>query len=1279
MSFSNIQGFLCYNNEDLIRDGYIHSSLERIYDNPDDDIIRKTENPQRGVSYVLERNKDGDIVKITEKRKQLPAEQIKIEIEFSKITNTMGNSRPDLDGIGQLGAGSGYGAMIAASPIPFLAISEPGITEMTFHICDAETKINTTLIINDNIRSTGIIELNNYPLSVFGIVKDTPLNFSESDLENLGRFASSTFRGRRSQNIKGATDSKGQFGEIATPAVDINDILENNQENLFIEIIQDERLLKFRADNKTIIERKGYPFNYVTPRIDITSHKIRINTENLNVGDTIYLTYSEASDRHVRQNIRHTGVVAQIGFGMGALSSRTDAFDYQIKDWYATKSFLIDDDSSFKVSYQNYKKFTQGQTNDDYEIIEGWRLSESITDRIETFFTADYRGILLYNEGKTHVIIPSNKIPQFWFLDYLNSLGPEFKITKNGETVFRKFEDVVHVENLSGFLFNLSQLNNTLFFDREKIPYYRPLALAINKINNLNLADIFGSLEKTGVIGLDILYNYVIDNNGVFFNWESAFEEAISFINNFFEDDDLQLFDLSNATFEYSKSRPQKYSSCSGDITILPENYFSTTYDPVNGPGIFASIATEWDLRGFNFTASSLESFWYVSMPYFCGSFSRKTRIYMENIGGNTINTYSWIYADTAPSITSTISVDNNILTDKSFIVFNEDNINKSLSFHELDDGFFEDIFKFTNLDFNQNYEEEEFNHDKHKIIGFNRILGDKGSYNFGRQVIPVDRTTEIKSILPINFLNAQYGLDFNDPTPNITIPENWMVKDIIIKYRMKDNGIKKIRENVEKNKYSSLKFNSTNSVINNIEIPYDLKRGESNKYFIRCKYYKGSPILLLGEFWKNIIVESMAGFVVESDSFDSNKVFVDQSAIVFDRNGRAIIFYADQISNNISVVISYNGGETWSKYPDIIRIIKGETVSFPFAISDNNGFIVHLFFILNDSFIMYKKFNTELFNYNDIDKIYTPPDSYDQTSDDDNEDNENSSIFNYTTDGKTLRREPSYFIFGNTTDNLFIEQIKTNILIREKNNNIDDIKNYQHIRYDFKGDILDMGIFPYDGDAFSVYIDDKGIKRLFIIVKNRLYIKSSGDFLRWEFDLVDSPLHEDFIGDINKGKDIEIKNIQIVRNYHNRDIISVLYFHDGMLFMRNFLSNLLFKNIDQEGNLSNDDITRQIIEMQKNNNQPLFLVGNISDDIKRVLVDDPSLAIKIPYSQEIADKFNEGFTLDTDTQPFGYIDRGGSIRIFYKDNSGILRGLIIEGFKFPSPDISYSLKEDVE
>jgi len=1327
-----ITGFPAINDSDLIRDGFIDTFLTRSYTDSKDIAKLLTKDTRSGTTLILTRNESGNVTEIRERRKLLPAFKIQLEILFSKV----------LQGTGANIVDPGF------APIPSFGLFNPGLsllrgggvtrigtTEITYQINDTQTIINRKITVTQEMLNTEEIEFSGYPLSFFGIVKEHVeeedvldpatnavistkstrygINFTPEQLVEIGRFTSGQFEGGPRRSITGATDDSGLFGGRGNVEIKIEDILFSDQENLFVKTIRDIRKLKFRGDNPDASGKRDFPYSSNNLN-DATDKKIKIKTKgikggitsetgetilvDLQVGDTLYLTYSICTKRRNRQAFRHRGQgyqgnsVGVVG-ALGVVLSTSDVFDFQLIEWYVPKTIpdsISAADDKFKTPIDLYIKGNDpGQPdfskslNETNEKIEGWRWREVISEKVEEYWTADHRGIIYINKNSAQVVFSRAQIrDQSWFNSYLQDLqsfgdlkSASFKSESTDfEDVFDPFEDI------SGWLIDISEPVNTLLYDREKLPYFRLFAQALMRVSEYSNID-----ESTGVgvISLDLL-NFIKNKENISFSQSivafpgSQFKKEVEFPNSIV----LPLMDLSKSNFSSFSGVPTASSgfTCEEDFMFFGHHYPVDTVNAIDNRGIFLSQSfiennfLEWRPPG-----GFLNSQWLLRTPYFCGEFSRKTRVYTEKVGGNTVENFSTIYVNTVPSSPSNISLDNTFYADQATISFRDDLFHDSIVYNKFYDSFVGYGMPLVEKDESFSHIPIEFDHIKNRIIGVNRILGDKPSFSNG---IPI--TTEARDIFKkdkvgffqqANLLDASTDgfLDLLPDTPVLTVPSNWKIKNIILGYDISGDTVP------EEDKYLSIKFMGSKTIINDLSFPV---YGQKNIVFnIDAEFYSGGPIELVSGFW-DYATNVTARIIYTTDDLIDFKLDSGQTATVYDKSGRLLIFYADNESGNISVAISANGGDTWERFTDILRLTEDETASLPVVIGSIDTSIVHLFWVLNDSFIMHREVDTRLFVNEDIGVKYVPPVSYDFNSDDDNDNNLSSSLVDYSDAGKELRREISYFVSGDAKDPFFEEQIEVKNGIKAKNaeneseNHSTGGVNFQSIRYDFLGDISQLNQ-AYLGNSYSVYIDNGGLVRLFMLTDSKLTLKVSGDFLRWFNHVENVEIHKNFWGVKGEGEDnLEVKNIQIGRNPFDNNDMAMFYFHNGMLFMRGVQSNLLAVGRDLKEDMDNSALLEHLEITKNSGNKPIFLVGNLSQGIKDNITDE-ELAIKFYYSSNMINKFDENFAIDTDTQVAAYVMGQGLMRIFYKDSIGSLQSILISGLR-PSLEVQNKPKTSV-
>ena len=1334
MAFDQRRTYLCYNNRDLIRDGYIPLIITKEYIPPDTFNINRANNPPKGTHYNISYDDDGQITQVLEYKKLLPASKIKIEIDFSKV---MRNKVSHLLTPGSLGFSPIVNTLTPAFVPWGLGGITSGETEITFHLLDAKTVINQSMIVTEEMIEKQTVEIEDgYPISVFGIVKEHieevtedevttvekyGLNFTSEQLESLGKYREGSFEGNARKRIKGATNSDGLFGQIGTPEIKFEEVAEEDQEQLFVKVIRDPRRTMFRGDNEYASGSPSSPFKVEGAiKLDATDSQIRIKTINdagekiLSVGDKIYLTYSVASRRHLRQTLTHIGKIGQgntigvVGF-VGAVDSRANTFAFKLFTWKVpslpsgVENHTVDNlediytsPEQYKISYVNYLDVLEKeQEEEDFstvaENIEGWRLSEAISDRMTKFWAADHRGILLFDNNSVEVVLARELIrDQEWFTNYLESLPFTYASAtgEDGEEVYlesdlaKNIEQQIDQYDESGHLYDVSEVANSFLFDREKIPYYRPFADALREINPYDSSD---STSGVGIIQLDLIGVVDVPNT------------------------ELEKFDLSFVEFSLTRAQPTKSGSCDDETVIYPYHYWSQNYDAMNdGPGAFYSTGYvtneifEWRPDG-----GTLESYWKQETPYFCGEFSRQTRVYIERMGGNSIDNFSWIYVDTVPFIPHNISLDMDNYSDSSIVVFRDDEVHNSLSYHWFHNSSYFPMLSSVEIDDTRTNEKIDFSSNEYNIIGYNRLLGDVPSYSHG---IPL--TDEMNRICSVSDDAQDFwfestdlsslGLDLNDNPPKISeIPTDWYIKKISIVYSKTSDGI------VPDDYYLDFYFEGTGSTVDNvrvtpkewgakienvetggISIPYTY-----NTYLIEVDmaYYHGGPINFYGGLWKKIQIESMKIVFTSPNNPDTNRRFdiadykIDsgQSSVIYDGFGKNIIFYTNEETSNIDAAISYDGGEKWTVHKSIIRLIEGETASMPFVIKDRNGSDVYLFYVLNDSFLMYKKIDTSNFDSSDAEVDPVVPDTYeDGDYDQTTGDPEKEYWGDYTFGGHFIRRSPSYFIAGDSNDEYYKEQVEISQDLDVSNQSILDPNKRQYPRFLSFNDDEDMQD-KFTGTPYAVYMQGSGILKVFITIENRLSIKESTNLRRWKYIAQDVQIHKDWVDeDLNKGKIIEVQNIQVVRNDYDPDYLVILYFHDGMLLMRRLNSVLLSPEYYSDATTSDQQIREELELSPDSNNKPIFLIGNIPEDIRSKKIeeidngvnsDNSELYVQFYYTKEQIERFDSAYEVDQDTQVYAYINSEGIMRVLYKDIIGQMEALTVNNNR-TTPEFWYVL-----
>jgi len=1395
MALSKPIGYICYNNSELLRDGYIEPVMAEVTDASDFNF-NKLKTNKKGVSYELIKDDEGNVTQVKESRRLLPAEKLRLEIQFSKtLRNAVTSVIPPTAIPGSVGflvgnplAGLGFGGITS------------GYTDFTYHILDSVMKINEPVKITQQILDTGVIKFEDFPISIFGIVreyqetvidgtaylKDHPqarlnydaggslmasigLDFTKEQVERIGQHSRGVYQGGPRKRVDGATDDKGQFGEIGIPYLkmvrnqgdsenppDQEVVFLGDQYNIFIEIIRDFRKTKFRGDNIDASGARFYPFENREVD-DVTDHYIRISTTDLKLDDTIYITYCVSNKRRIRQAMRHKGIVGQGNtFGVTGwnleIGSELDIFDFQIKDWIVPNKWpasIKSPDDEFKITYNQYLDWKQTEETFNKEIeasstttqkeilerdnkiffetrfssIEGWRMSSVISERLKFMWAADYRGILLMgSKVPAAVVLPYSQIrDKEWFTDYVKGLDfIEKHEDSDGNIIYDnlqiKIDDVYfRLEDFPEAPVDIGSPANEVLFDREKIPYYRPLAIALQDIAGFSEDDPYSGV---GVISLDVALKGFIDAGVIsplpsdeLYGGEliQSFENIQNaFLGETWRPLDLKFADLSLSEFLWTVSSPTGSIDCADNYPIKPFNYNCNTYNPGGGAGssdIFASGASgpiwlttsyiEDSLSEWRPPGGFIESYWLMNTPYFCGDFKKGTRIYIEKVGGNSLDNYSWIYVDTRPDVVDSISIDKDVQKEESYLTFYDNTVHNSLSYHVFSDSLMHDSFRYLNLDTNKNHSRTfldsegddqksiEISEDQ-VVIGYNNILGDSPSFCFGKPITNEISKIEHDGVSPffeVDLLSYDYGLDSSDDIPKISnFPFNWAIKDIEMVYSTPSSVSISVKES-----YATVYFEDNNACVNNFTINKGVNSSGENLINIDCAYYGSETTQLLGEVWKKINIDTLEATVIDDFKLKDFKINESQSSVVSDGNGRVLVFFAESSSGNISVAVSTNNTESWDIYRDIIRLLSGEVATFPVALQDAKTSAIHLFYVLNSDYLMYERVDTRLFRIEDLWVEYNPPDYYDEFSLDDDPDNTFSSLYNFTPEGKALRQTTSHFVIGDSSSIYFKEQVEIANSIKEKNATTGTT---QSVRFDFDGDEEQMDT-AFNGKAFAVNIDNGGSLRLFYTEERGFSVKISPDFTVWDYVGRNLPLHKTYFSDTIKEEDIPIiTNIQIARNYYNEDNIKIFYFYNNMLLTRTVPLSIFRPEYDSDGNLDEVKL-RSSLEVKKEylNSRPVFVVGNIPNSILDARIselssatpddEDSEISIIFPYPSNVLIKFDELMAVDVTTQVCGYTLRNGDVKVIYKDILGGLNGVWIQGDSVV-PEIFYIVKKEI-
>jgi len=1284
---------------------------------------------------VFDENGDPILVWI-ETRIILPANTLQIEFLFRSRNQSQNETLVDINNgslFGLSGLGGGTGSIAASfGSQTFLGGISTVKSRQCWQILSSKTKINMIFRVNEELRrNNGIIELPGYIVSVLGAFQE-PIELDESQIARLG----DPLETPHSRNgYVGDTDADGVFdgliidggsiykGEEVPPLFDA----EGNQtprnvfdsKNLLLKVLKDSRLHVFRADNDDISPQPYADQMPVLNFNDVTANKIQVDLSPYGGKDgDIYVTACLTTKRLFREFNVHTATFAETpdrsgvgtsgGFGGGGseiLPIRSDvvSYHYHPVKWRVIKKDVEENAAgktldqayldSIKVPLSVFTETAEAVPEEDrnWDIIEGWRLSGMITLETELMIAADSTGIVLVrrngesgvNETDVRVVTSlilarNNILDQEWFDQYL--------IDNNLNDII--FSDGMKERDFTGTLFDLSEHVNSLVQDGRKIPYSRIFALALRKVNRA---------IGVGYPNVDLVTNNLIASG----NRETR-------------------FDLSTAVFKEVRAnsfdpRAWNAASCSG-----PKD-FGGWYDP-NDP------FNKWSFL-IPTPPGDFAVDWLLSTPFYQDKFNRESRIFVEMFQPNGLRKNpSRIYALTFPSPESSLSFDYTFHRDESFAFF--ENLNsETLSYYQFTNGISQQLLSRLRPFLSGNHNKGEFVFNNFKYVGYSLAAGQLPDYSEGG-LFANDRVS----------ICTQPGSDGNPLTfdsvytrgswivPQITgdsfeitdMDEENLYRDIVFDITVSQTSILSDTEtgrqelNGGGDNMMAIEFKSSNQVLSNIFLPY--KQG-NHRIVVDGKFYGGSPIVVHSNMLSRIKINSIDVVYTTRDKIESFLIKGRQTAVAIDGYNRIHVFYNDEASGNISCSVSADLGNTWWIFRDIIRLEAGETAELPYVIPNKNSNEIVLFYILNGRFLMVKRISTEWFVCEDQFQSYTPPESgtirqnmeevasqiagmsassltefqnaistTDNTDFSDLRSKMDVGLDNFTEGGKQLRRQTSYFVQAEKKDQFFIDE---------------DISSKAVFALQFKGEIAsprfafggDINAFEgeqmdvsIEGGSYAVYKDNRSKFRVVLGTSDgRISWKTNdGNLTHWYYDVRRFPIHKNLFNEDPEVDDLSVDNPQVLYDSINDDVY-LFYFHKQCLFVRRFNNEALyprdttFDDINtqsEEEYTLNDGIKEHIEIVRESSNLPIFLVGNLEQQIAdRVNLDsslplnDANRELVIQFYYEDPTLFTQNFAVDVNSKPVGYLTEGGILRLLYRSEEGNIFGLTLNGM-IPTLDV---------
>jgi len=1266
---------LAYDNIDLIPNGYI---------------------PQVGTTArPRTRNQGGQIISERETIRLLPADRLYAEFWFSVSSRITGTNLGDLGSgafaaLGFLGAGAGsaIGGAIACS---LAGNSERTKSRWVFHVCDAETRLNREFILTEEHISSGIITLPDYVMGVLGVTKKAiafvtpstslteeqiarakatpadqvesmlgkrvaPSQLTDSDMRVLlGIYDLNELEnlGSSGRNIRGwPQDASGQI------KAEFTNYKYSDKENLFVEIVRDQRKNRYRADNE-YDKNDGHCFwNGSTD--DLTDKTIRFNlreqngegspvAESLKVGDKVYISYAAAINpifRHATENITNFFLFPdQRAYQLPPLDLikgwNFRKFKFRVRTNAEQRSSLADIKNDEEILKQiNEVQNNAGLSNTEktnrisnlrkqilLADIECQRLIESKLEKanknpfIKGCYFADSRGILSldFRANTQPVLLVSRDSiqDQDWFNSLLEELqqaaGSAFD--SNGQLIVSNANDSL----FDDFLFDISDHVNCVLYDNEKFGYERRFANAIAKCKVFNKDN---ASSGVGFPNLDFIKNQTPGRSD---------------------------YDLTSAKFSTV--------SMQGSASLFACN-ITFTYD-------------------FGFcTKGTIRADMILRTPTFLDKISQKGRIYIEKFQAeNPLVGDGGVWAGTKSFSGENYSVTTDPKNYFGCLVY-PDSTNGTTNYRIFEDGILgvelDNLIRsdpdstghtLVNLD-------DSTTENSVKYGGYDKILGDQPGYFKGTE-ITTENALVLMNKVPTSIIKTdrlQFTQDESSGRINITGIPNRRLRKITIEYIPKSEAF---LENEER--LMSFIFPASKTIIDNIAVPYQGKYSSLPRLIcLDTRYVNLESWFIDGDVLKDMQIVYIEAESIEELEYQKYKVSTSILSTCFDSSGNWLVFYEDEkggegdISANgasadgshltgpfaaeatpglqeksdkeISCLFSPDKGGTWYDYKGIVRTVVGETVGSPYAIVDKMSNRVHLFFVLNDT-LMHKTIDCSLFEYSDAFLAYKRPNALNEKTLAD------YGLYHFSSSGISMRTSPNNVVVGNVSGDYLKSQFAINVAIRKSGRDdyrillSGDEKNYE------EG-------FP-EVDYF-VYKDRSGQLKVMFVSNGRFYCRGSSDGGSSWFDFIDGGML------IHKNSSLqELKSaslLGVVLDYKS-DVSYMTYQVEGMLFMRKF---------DSETSIVTPSNVVDVMNPDNGISKPVFVLGAITSELKTAL-ENKETAVIFPYKD--VNVFGESFSI-SEVASLGYSTASGILRFFYKDASGNFRA-----FSYPeSPilDINY-------
>lgn len=939
---------------------------------------------------------------------------------------------------------------------------------------------------------------------------------------------------------------------------------------------------------------------------DLLSNVILINNKNLNVGDSIYITANvvDSDQRKRRQAIEHTSTLFEES-GINLLTNvypvqtKVKAWDFALYNFGVSKIFR---DSDLITSYRAsadavgvtspavslgvesgeeifYSKVPLNKLTDYNAIdtVEGWRLSQLNNWDVSYIFIADYRGIFRMSyktnedlsfaayDNDTVLLIPSSVLSgKEWWTKY-----KEENLDNDGLLDLQK-NDV----RFAGAVFDNCYAVNTLRYDDEKIPYFLPLAKAIQTAS-----------APVGFCALDLyLKSHDKTGDGSAYITEGIEEYSVE---NYSQ---LTLPQSNGTTYNIDMSRSffniGKQSSYTGQRDGIVGGYSAAACDDLEDGSLTyrnpSDFRNEFSMLGILQTAGGfpdLVAYWMLYLPFYSDGYAMQTRVFIEGFRtSGSVEDMSMCLVQPLDVLNPVIAASNTYTADKSFVFFT-DYQQDSISFSVIDYGFYSGYSGDLTNDFSLNnttafdVDINEENTNKFFPCGYNRVFGDNPSLSEGRH-ITVERNFLCDLTNPLNTIDNYNNFytaiktkatKISDGLFSVATQSGIMIKNIKLHLTLDES---KLDDSFDSS--FVIVFDAEDKrLIDNIIIPVS-----ESEYSIDLEidYYESSGGI---DIYCSDIVEKMdvEYIYISKEDFDTYKINSISMSSVINNNNHIFVFFETE-QQNIGMLHSTDEGKNWYDYYDLIRLTEGEIASNPYAVYNPKSNEINLFYVLNDKFLMHKVIYGRFINCDDSRVYMSRHKSWVFESDD-------SDLELFSEEGKNMRYNAGDFVSGNKNDNFYIDMKIINAKRNRYNNENDNSEGFSEksIRFSYpdiesaiSGDIFehrnDLDQPFVSGDLYFAFIGFNGLLCVFYVIDGVLTIKLQGHNPGiWRYAAQNLIFHLNTTEDLNEENDDYtfdgslMTSFSGVVNHESNDLI-LLYIYDEILFCRRFNVIKLFEVI---------------------------------------------------------------------------------------------------------------------